>query len=210
MLPWWEGTYSSEAGRAHRFPAQWRDTSDLLRVLYFHLAMRELGPVHSFSLNLRPDIEARARLQDSPVSWIQKRVVRHLEAALGRPVAVYVVLEEDRQRLHVHGEIQIGADEAAPARKALRKAGGEWKEVRQHQAHTDADPDQGWPSYIGKEFYKYRPWARRFYEKARGASRVTLRGNLFASTKALGLGARSLYEQHRLVVVRHRCGLDFH
>jgi hypothetical protein len=119
-------------------------------------------------------------------------------------VAVYVVLEEDRQRLHVHGEIQIGADEAAPARKALRKAGGEWKEVRQHQAHTDADPDQGWPSYIGKEFYKYRPWARRFYEKARGASRVTLRGNLFASTKGLGEAARSLYEKHRLMVVRHR------
>lgn len=207
MLPWWEGTYKSEAGRAHRFPAQWRDTSDLLRVLYFHLAMRELGPVHSFSLNLRPDIEARARLQDSPVSWIQKRVVRHLEAALSRPLAVYVVLEEDRQRLHVHGEIQIGADEAAPARKALRKAGGEWKQVRQHQAHTDADPDQGWPSYLGKQFYKYQPWARQFYERARGGARISIPGNLYASTKDLGRAARALYEKHRRLVIRHRCGL---
>jgi hypothetical protein len=152
--PWWR-IFQSQPPRAYRNPAEWRDTSDQLRVLYRHLALKTFGPVHTLNVNLRPDIEALARRQPDQAGWFQARLVRRLRQQLGRSPEFHLTMEEgDQHRLHFHGEIQCSADEAENVRKALRLAGGEWKVAPQHQTKTDADPDHGWASYIADDIWR--------------------------------------------------------
>lgn len=209
VLPWWRSTYLAPPVRAHRVPADWRDASPLLTAHYVHLALRTFGPVHSFSLNLRPDVEAQARLQADECDWLYRRIARELKKALGRKVEFVMMVEETddwTHRLHVHGEVQCSADEAKAARKALRAAGGEWKAVRQHQAHTDENPDDGWIGYCAKGFWKFDPHTRRWNAMGRSFMRNGLKGRPFAASKGLRRAAAGLYAEHRRIVWRHRYG----
>jgi hypothetical protein len=201
---WWH-LLLAKPPREYRVPAPWRDTSDQLRILYRHLALREFGEVHSFTLNLKPGIEERARSQSNPAGWFHDRIVHHLKAVLGKVPEFHFVLEEaEAHRLHVHGEIQCILDETAAVRKALRLAGGEWDIVRQHQAHTDMDPDQGWASYISKDLWKIR-FTREFlpnYGNPRSSHAITFSGNAISTTRSLGQRAAGLFAEHREMLVR--------
>jgi hypothetical protein len=64
----------------------------------------------------------------------------------------------DNRRLHIHGELQINANQAEAARKALRLAAGEWDTVRQHQAHTKIEPSVVWSNYCAKDHWRVRPY----------------------------------------------------
>jgi hypothetical protein len=210
VLPWWHHPFSASPARSYRVPAQWRDTSDILRVHYLHLALAELGPVYSFSLNLHPDVEAKARVQKASLDWIHRRMARRLDQALGRKVEFFPVLEETpnrTRRLHLHGELQVSPEEVKAARKALRLAGGEWEEVRQHQAHTDEMPDEGWAGYIAKDFWKFGPHVRRWTSVAPGSLTGTrIQGSIYSSTLLLGRLSAKTYEAHRRIVWRYRYG----
>lgn len=140
------------AGKLKRTPAEWRDVSPWLRTTYFHHAAHNLGTVHAFTLRLRHDVEEKARAQFSAASWLQKRLVNALSAALGRPVDFWFVLENGRtgRDLHLHGELVVGIEQVETARKALRLAAGEWTTTRQHQAHTRLNPDEAWVGYVMK------------------------------------------------------------
>ncbi len=166
--------------------------------------------MHTLNLNLRDDVEKKARSNPDPANWLLRRIARELAKALGRPVSFHIVLQENEDRfhrLHVHGEFQVSADEAAAARKALRRAGGEWATDRQHQTHTEPNPDEGWPSYIVRDFWKYGPHVRRWTLMAPGSvTGIRLTGNLFAATADLKKGAAALYAEHRRIVWRHRYG----
>lgn len=212
MKPWWRDQYLAAPARSYRVPAPWRDTSDQLQVLYRHLAIKEFGPVHSFSLNLKPKIEALARKQPDPAVWLHDRIARRLKQQFGRVPEFHLVIEEAEQhRLHVHGEIQIADKDAPAARKALRKAGGEWEKVRQHQAHTDTDPDCGWASYLAKDIWRVG-YSRNFLPKFRRSGTklssfaITFKGNPITATKGLKARAAALYEEHREVVTTLRDG----
>lgn len=200
MRPWWRDFYLANPARSYRVPAEWRDTSDVLQVLYRHIALRTFGQVHSFSLNFAPDVEREARSQAAPIDWLHKRIARNLADQLGRAPQFHLVLEEAEQhRLHLHGEIQVSAEEAEAARKALRLAGGEWEEVRQHQAHTDADPDQGWASYIAKDLWRIG-YTRSFlprYGSPRSRYAITFEGSPFSSTMLLKQKSAEIYNEHR-------------
>jgi hypothetical protein len=203
---WWHLLLAKPA-HDYRVPATWRDTSDQLRILYRHLALREFGEVHSFTLNLKPAIEERARNQLNPAGWLLDRIVHHLKAVLRKLPEFHFVLEEaEAHRLHVHGEIQCNSAETAAVRKALRLAGGEWDVVRQHQAHTDTDPDQGWASYISKDLWKIR-FTREFlpkYGNPRSSHAITFSGNAISTTRLLGQQAAKRFEEHRDLVMRSR------
>lgn len=185
-------TYSAPAEallRRYRAPAPWRDLSPWCATYYRHVAAQELGTAHAFTLNLSDAVEAKARLQPSAASWLLKRIARELRIALpDRDPAIWFVLEEtDRRRLHLHGEIVTADPERA--RKALRKAAGEWEHARQHQAHTKAEPDSGWLGYALKLIGKYRNGR---YAASRGFS-----GEPTASTQNLSRKAKRLYELDR-------------
>jgi hypothetical protein len=200
---WWH-LLLAKAARNYRTPAEWRDTSDQLKVLYRHLALGNFGRVHSFSLNLRPDIENLARTKSSVAGWFRERIAHYLEEELDRKPQFHLVMEEaEHRRLHLHGEIECTDDEAASVRRAFRRAGGEWDEVRQHQAHTESDPDQGWASYISKDLWRIR-FTRDFlprYGNPRSGYAITFAGYT-TSTRLLGQKAANLYDEHRKLVVR--------
>lgn len=199
LSPWWH-RLQAPSPRSHRGPAEWRDTSDQLRVLYRHLALKTFGAVHTINVNLHPDIEALCRRQPDQAGWFQARVVRRLCQQLGRSPEFHLTMEEgDQHRLHFHGEIQCSADEAESVRKALRLASGEWDEARQHQTKTAADPDQGWASYIADDIWRVR-FTRSFmprFRDARSSSAITFTGATISTTKLLGQRAIELHAQHR-------------
>jgi hypothetical protein len=87
------------------------------------------------------------------------------------------------------------------ARAALRKAGGEWHDMRHHQAKIVPAPDAGWVGYIGKEFWKTTPSIREFMKHSRFFS-VTFDGNVFSATRLVAQKARELFEADRLSLRR--------
>lgn len=193
-----------EIRRRHRVPAIWRDTTDQLKTLYLHMALAHLGPVHSFSCNMNGKIEALCRSKNAPVSWLHDRVRTELQEALGRSVELFFVLEEtdDRnRRLHIHGEFQIVPEEARAARRALRRACGEWAKVRQHQAYTEANPDECWAPYATKHAWKAIPRARAWLDTMNAPIRLRFDGGVLAKTHGITRLARELYEDDRAFVI---------
>ncbi|QDM27562.1 hypothetical protein FNL56_16615 [Tardiphaga sp. vice304] len=206
QAPWWKslngGEPLSKPARQYKKPAAWRDITDTLHVHYLHLALTTMGPVYSFSLNLRSDIEVRALAQPASLDWLRRRLVRRLTTLLGRPVALYVVAEEEghRRRLHLHGEMQVNADEVVTARDALRLAGGEWDQARQHQSHTQCDPDSGWAGYVAKEFWRFGPIVRPWLTALNSSYRVRFNGGQVSRTMLLGGLAGKIYREHRALI----------
>lgn len=189
----------------HRALPQWCHLNAQGRAQYFHWALAKLGEVHSFSLNLRPDVEVQARLQPKPLDWLKRRVDRCLKDELGRPVNALIVIEETddhTRRLHLHGEFGVALHEVKRARKALRRAGGEWVKTRQHQAHTNPNPDSGWIGYCIKNFWKTTPFMREFLKGSR--QRVTFNGGVLAYSKIVNRKARELFADHRAGLLRNR------
>lgn len=180
--------------RRYRVPAEWRDLSPWFSALYQHHAAQSLGTAYSFTLNLRPDIEGLARSQPSAATWLRKRIRHHLSKAMPdeEPTFWFALEATDLRRLHLHGEIVTSDPEKA--RKALRLAAGEWEAVRQHQAHTHLDPDEGWVGYC---FTLYG-----LHQKGRHATSRGFSGHPFACTQNLSRIARQLYEKDRVKVVR--------
>lgn len=185
----------------HRAPASWRDVSELCRLTFYGRALRSLGPVHAFTLNLRDDIELEALRQPSPANWLRDRIKRRLEQALGRPVDFYLVIEDitdQGRRLHVHGAMGVNDNEVARARLALRRAGGEWKEMRQHQAETKPDPDDGWPAYCAKFRGIHGRYVGNLLRRYGGRHHLpTFTGPWFAATRPVGQRAQGIYEADR-------------
>jgi hypothetical protein len=154
--------------------APWRDTTDLMKVTYFHRALTKMGCAAGFTLRLNDEVQSLARQQPDPLNWLQERIRRNLTKALGWPPAFYVVLEETddmKSKLHIHGELGLPHDLVtnkrllANVRKALRMAGGQWPKCRQFQANLRLDVDEGWTSYIAKTFWKWMPHTRRLLER---------------------------------------------
>ena len=201
VTPWWHGFYLNEPLRRFRNPAQWRDTSDILQCHYAHMTLLEFGPVHTFTVRLRDDIEANARRQPSPLVWLQQRIKSELGKALNRPVQFLLVIEEEKRRLHCHGEFQVSAEEVAIARAALRKACGSWKKAPQHQTKTVLDPDDGWAGYVSKDFWKTTPGMRALFAPIKTNIKVTFPGSALSITADLNARAKLLYGEHRALII---------
>ncbi len=182
--------------RQWKVPAPWRDLTFFFQAICLHDAGSRFGTVHSFSLNLRPDIETLARKQRSAASWLHKRIQLELKAAYGFKVECWFVIEaaQSLKRLHIHGEVILPDMDATLARNALRNAGGEWAQVRQHQCHTCELPDDGWVSYALKDL----AWNS---SRGRNAPFRGFSGEPYAASQSLRTAARADYEADRKKVI---------
>jgi hypothetical protein len=179
--PWYLREFKSppwandpEWRRKRYVPAPWRDTTDILKVTYYHRALAEMSSPVGFTLRLNDDVQRLARQQPDPLNWLQERIKRNLTKVFGWSPAFYVVLEETddmRPKLHIHGELALPHDLVcdkrflANTKKALRAAGGQWPKGTQFQANLRLDADEGWTSYIAKTFWKWMPHTRRLLER---------------------------------------------
>lgn len=172
--------------------------TDPLLWLYRHLALTELGGCHDFTAHLSPEIEARARACPAgPMEYLTRRINRYLKAALGRSVEWFGVIEQgELRRLHLHGEIALRDGERDRARAAIRRACGEWGVAgRNKQVVIRCNPDAGWSSYCTKEFWRALPVMRGF-------GVLSFSGRIVSCTRKLNRRAQSLYEAHRVIVMR--------
>ena len=197
---WWQ---LIDTGRRFKAPSDARSMSVYLKAEYLMLALRESGPIHSFTLNLHPDIEALACEDRSTGDFLRRRIQYHLQAVLGRPVEFFFVIEEaDFRRVHLHGCLGVSADEVEAARLALRKAGGEWEFARQYQADTEEQPDSKWNSYITLECFRTTKFMRALALKCPNPRPMTkFSGAPLFATRLLTKRAVDLFQSHRRLVL---------
>lgn len=182
----------------HRLPAPWSNLSDQAAAEWYHYGLKSAGALCSFTLNLSEEVEKKTRSEAKSADWLAKRISRRLRAALGRKVDFWFAFEtSDKRRLHIHGEIQISGEEKARARKALRLAGGEWNEVRQHQCKTDDQPSVVWANYCMKRCIFMRPKKGRLATLERPIS-----GDWLFATNGTRRAADSLYTAKRAEVIQ--------
>jgi len=185
--------------RQHATPAPWRDLSDVSTLEWFHHAMRLAGPVLAVSLNLNAATEAKIRTLPNAARWMRNRIARELKLAFGHPVSCWFSFDiSGTRRLHLHGEIAITLGDAERARKALRRAGGEWKEVRQHQCHTRDKPTVVWVQYAATGSIYVRPITSE--RLARMIARP-IAGDWFFATNDVRSTAKDLYTERRATVL---------
>jgi hypothetical protein len=89
--------------------------------------------------------------------------------------------------------MNVPVDQLANARKALRLAGGEWAEVRQHQAHTQANPDDGWLTYLCKHHLMFRPSYQALREGGASWALPTFTGAWYAAPNTVRRQATKIY-----------------
>lgn len=151
---WFERPPIPTKRKHHRAP-QWRDVNDELKAELSHWALSFQGDVFAFTLDLGGEVERRALAKGAEAArWISQAMHRNLAAALHRTALFWFRLElgvGDKPYLHLHGEIACSSLERAAVRKALRKAGGDWKGLTSRQAHIPRyAPDTGWVGYSVK------------------------------------------------------------
>jgi hypothetical protein len=198
---WWELPWPSP--RVYRIPSEVRSWSLYLEAEYLLLALRALGPVHTFTLNLRRDVESLACEKPNTADFLRRRIERQLSALLGRQVEFFFTLEEEPpRRVHLHGAIGVSVEEVEAARLALRKAGGEWKRNRQRQTKTEVDPDSTWNSYITKDCWRTTPFVRALALRSPNPRPMTkFNGPPLFATRIAARKDRELYEDHRRIVL---------
>jgi hypothetical protein len=180
---------------AYRTPAEWRDLTDWMKIYYYQCAASHEGTSYSFTLNLSPEIEAKARKQKSAAAWLLKRIkyeLRKLLPSEDQMLAFVLEQKNAKERLHLHGVI-VTAD-PVKVRAAMRLAAGEWERVRQHQAHTHASPDEGWAGYIMKDNALNKNGC---FSSLRG-----FKGEPMACTRELGALAKDIYSRDRRVTLQ--------
>jgi hypothetical protein len=131
--------------------SRWRDLSAERKVLLATRAVLTAAPVPlAFSLNLSPVVAQRVGSD-----YIRRRLIRHLEYALGRSVAVLLVFQwtAGQARAHLHGAIAAREGEIEPIKAALTKAAGRWESPRgkSHQLHLQPLRNEHWAGYIARD-----------------------------------------------------------
>ena len=148
-----------DCAAAHHTPTSkglpaWKETTDHLKLPFAMRAIHALGGGHAvaFSLDLNPRVESAAL---SCPAHLQRKIVRHLNRALGRDVPLVSAFGYEDHRLHLHGAVATTSqNEIERTRTALRAAGGDWAADvgRQFQLKIvklgEGGPAEKWGDYI--------------------------------------------------------------
>lgn len=192
-------------------PIKWRDLPRIGKAEFEYWAMTLSESLYSGSLNLSDTIEHQAKTQNKEpgTQWLNARIRRRLEEKLGRKAMIIIGWEEKieldetrsyeiRHRLHSHIYLAINPNEIADAKEALKLAGGEVpKSFKRYQCHfREKTPDEGWLSYLGKQFNFVEPAVRAKYNATEYTG-----SPLYCSEEVQQL-ARQLFEECRADLIK--------
>jgi hypothetical protein len=110
------------------FVPHWDHSSDLMKMLGWGLASRELGAT-PFTLRIAPEGLKRAQADEvGPARHIQERIMRHLRVRLpGNAPTFWFAIEQGQwEEAHVHGAVVISPNGRKAVAEALAAAGGAW------------------------------------------------------------------------------------
>jgi hypothetical protein len=141
-------------------PVLWRDIGLKSRTTY---VFREIEAASSFPqvFTLRVDPALLAD-QTNPADYMHRRIRDAMKKELGRNIAIAGVMEwrgRDGNELHVHGVVGgLTECDLERAKRALRDAGGDWRQGRGSGHQVDLRPIDdarggidGWASYCTKD-----------------------------------------------------------
>lgn len=134
----------------------WNHSSEILKMLGWSLASRELGAT-PFTLRLSGDVILKARACRRGFGWyMQDRLSRHLRPVMGeRPPAVWFVVEQGvGDEPHLHGAVVIPPDQREQVRDALRSAGGKWRSLTRQCHFGCANNLVRWMGYCTKWLWR--------------------------------------------------------
>ena len=110
------------------FVPHWDHSSDLMKMLGWGLASRELGAT-PFTLRIAPEVLERAKADKlGTARHIQERLMRHLRTRLPgvAPTFWFAIEQGQWEEAHLHGAVVIPPDGRKVVAKALAAAGGDW------------------------------------------------------------------------------------
>jgi hypothetical protein len=146
---------SLKTGRRILLPI-WEELETEAKALVALLAIFEGGRAQTFNLLLGEDLLKGLTHGDRKTrNLMRDRIHAELRREFGGPVPFLFVLENSpRERLHLHGVVDINPNDVARLEAALTKAGGEWGHSRgqERQLHMKGMwGPEGWAEYICKE-----------------------------------------------------------
>ncbi len=131
------------------FVPAWDHSSDLMKMLGWGLAARDIGAT-PFTLRVSGDVlDAARRSRVGPSRYLQDRIARHLRTRLpNSPATFWFAIEQGHaEQAHLHGAILIQEGQRSSVREALMAAGGDWEggSVRQVHFPPPRTRSSGWP-----------------------------------------------------------------
>ena len=181
------------------FVPAWDHSSDLMKMLGWGLAAREMGAT-PFTLRVSDEILDAARgSRVGPSRYLQDRIARHLRTRLPNGVATFwFAIEQGHwEQAHLHGAILIREGERPIVREALMAAGGDWKGGSVRQVHFSPAKNQiKWVAYSTKWLFG----THRRLSADEGAFDVDLftdRKVPIAATQSFRAAARTVYQAGR-------------
>jgi hypothetical protein len=135
------------------FVPTWDHSSDLMKMLGWGLAARNMGAT-PFTLRISEEvIGAAKRSRVGPSRYLQDRIARHLRTRFpnSTPTFWFAIEQGFREQAHLHGAILIEDGQEAGIRKALVVAGGDWAGGTVRQVHFSPKKNQiKWVTYSTK------------------------------------------------------------
>ncbi|EEE45896.2 hypothetical protein [Roseibium alexandrii] len=203
-------TYYVTPNKEKKKPPLWRDTSQLTKAFFSHLAIMETGQAVGVTVNLSSEIERLARAnKKGALDYIRRRIDRYFKAIDGLCENWWFCIEEtDCGRLHLHGELSASEDEndRRRIRRALRRAAGEWSTNRQRQVHFTEINNYGWHTYVTKRLNLTEKRARKSNLREHGKlyMRASFEGPGFTMARMTRKRTVELFEMARQAVIAER------
>jgi len=198
----------------------WERIGESLKALFYHAALKAKADrdglvFRGFSLRLTDEVEKRARGRGKHcLDYLHRQIADHLKRALKPAQGEYgwwhIVIEDDEKgRLHIHGNILFRPDDRKLVDCALRGAGGNWKikDARTGKMvpcpyqldWSRGEPNYGWTGYKLKNTWKADPlWRRRMKRRPPTAVRgwtVSFDGHAVTCTKDVKDAAKVIHKQ---------------
>jgi hypothetical protein len=135
------------------FVPDWDHSSDLMKMLGWGLAARELEAT-PFTLRVSDTVmDAAHRSRVGPSRYLQDRLARHLRTRLPShaPTFWFAVEQGHSEQAHLHGAMVIPEAAHSVVREALASAGGKWEGGSLRQVHfSRAKNPIKWVAYSTK------------------------------------------------------------
>lgn len=174
-------------------PPPWRDVAGRFKLLYINRALIRAHGAVPFTARLAYDVFIPMARKRKPAVWLNERLKRFLEPALGFVPDLFFVIEEynreRRWRPHIHGTLGINSNHVPAVTDALKRFVG-----THHPRHLNRK--EGGPVQVGEKWYD-DPDGWVWYVTKDLSRPGNLNGNKVCRTQEAKRLGQQLYETER-------------
>lgn len=182
-------------------PRPWERTTEGLKAIFYHDALRHHPNVKAFTLMLSDGVERACRDQGKHcLASLHRRIAKELKRAVGASQGIqwwFCIEESPAGVLHCHGEVSFDPSDEELVRKGLKVAGGVWTGKGRQLRFAKTNPDFRWAGYAAKNVSKASPLRRRFMRRFGSPQQwvAGFDGKAVTASQDLVRQARTVYER---------------